>query len=685
MAKLNLNDLVDMTNIADEANLEQEYLNEIGQKVLTGYKADAESSTSWLNDVRRVTQLAIMESKKKSKPLPNSANTKYPLITKACMEWASTTYPEIIKDKKVVKYSIIGKDTMEQDKDKQGTRTSAYMNYQLLQKNTEWENDLDMLLNQLPLIGFLCKKQRYNPVTDEVESELCHYEDLIVNEKIKSLKTADRISHKQSISLNELVSYSRSGVYLEQPIKDLILRMQGEDVKPNLSIIEQHCFLDLDEDDYEEPYIVTILEETGEVLRISARFKADDIERNDKKKIKYIKATQYFKDFHFLKSPKGTFRGVGFGILLLHMNEMVNSLSNMILDAGQLANLQGGYIDSGFKVLESGDSLHDPGQFKKIKRSDQQSKLADGIMQISFKEPSQVLHAMLGVLVEAAKEVTSSTDVMSGASSPENSKTGATMALIQQGQKLSNSIQKRFYRSLTEEFRGIFDLNYYYLDNDVYVNVLGDELAVSKDDFDCDVISIIPVADPNLASESTKMQSIQILMAAQQLPGTDKIKISKRILDLSTLERPEELMMDEEAMNAPNPDIIQIQADIEHKAQQLNIEGRKLDLEEKRLHLDLLKTQSEIILNRANAMKAAAQADQAQAATQLDMHDQQLKAIQAQLDHMLGMAELQQDDYHKEQDRMQQQQEHKDNTDLYQQEVDNNAQQVGGMASPSSE
>lgn len=674
MSKLKLKELADMVNIAEEADLSKEQLTEIGQRVLAGFNEDMNSSMPWLNDVRRVTELASLMSKKKSKPLPNSANIKYPIITKACYEFSSTTYPEIIKDDKVVKYRTVGKDE-DGSKDAQGKRATDYMNYQLLLKNTEWENDLDGVLNQLPLIGFLCKKQYYNPTTDEIESVLCHYEDLIVNEKIKSLKTAERISHIQTISLNELISNVRSGVFLKEPIDELIDTMAEMNIKPEIKIVEQHAFLDLDEDRYEEPYIITILQDSGKVLRIAPRFESEDIEYNKSKEVKRIKACQYFRDFHFLKSPKGTFRSVGFGILLLHLNETVNSLLNMLVDAGQLANMQGGYVDSEFKCVESGESLHDPGQFKKMKVPSEK-KLQDGVFPIIFKEPSQVLHALLGVLIEAAKDLSSSTEVMSGSSSPENSKTGATMALIQQGQKLANSIQKRFYRSLTDEFQGIFELNYKYLDNELYVSVLGDDLAVSRTDFDSKTVRIIPVADPNLSSEAKRANTMQILLATLQVPGVDPVKVGQRILKNSTLEKPEELMMNEQQMNQPKPEVIQIQADIEHKAQQLNIEGRKLDLDEKRFQLDALKTQSEIILNRANAMKAVAQADQAQATTQLDTYDQQLRAVQAQLDHIVNIASLQQQDDHKQQDLAQQQVEHADNTDLYQQEVDQNAQQT---------
>ncbi len=328
---------------------------------------------------------------------------------------------------------------------------------------------------------------------------------------------------------------------------------------------------------------------------------------------------------------------------MLHLNETINTLLNQLVDAGQLANLQGGYIDSRLKPLQSGESLHDPGEWKKIK-ANAGINIKEGIFPIQYKEPSTVLYQLLGLLIQTAKDLSSSTEVMTGAAGTENAKTGAVAALIQEGMKVFTSIQKRVYRSLTSEFRKVFRLNKIYLDPSVYIEVLDDDLSVKQQDFDEKNVNIIPVADPNLASDAQRAAKTQLLLAAQALPGIDPIKITKRILLNSNIDHPEELLISDEEIQkqkqAPNPDAVKIQADIEAKAQELNIKGRELSLEEKKFALEALKTQSEIILNRANALKAVAQADQAQATTQLNTYDLQLRAIQTQLDHLLNLSDL---------------------------------------------
>ena len=42
---------------------------------------------------------------------------------------------------------------------------------------------------------------------------------------------------------------------------------EDDDPDPPLSVHEQHCFLDLDEDGYQEPYTVTYHKDTREILR----------------------------------------------------------------------------------------------------------------------------------------------------------------------------------------------------------------------------------------------------------------------------------------------------------------------------------------------------------------------------------------------------------------------------------
>lgn len=675
-----------MNNIAIEAIKEmdeeekfkfKEKLQKLGQRILTGYNEDLQSCQEWLNDVKRVEELASLVSKKKNQPLPNSANIKYPLITKACYEFSSRTYPEILKDGKVVKARTIGMDTSG-DKQSRCDRVTDYMNYQLLFENNNWELELDRLLNRLSLIGFVCKKTYYDPIRKLIKSEICETNDLIINSDVKSLEDARRISHVLHLRLNDLIEGKQAKLYCEEPVDKLIEEFCEDELDPQIDLIEQHCFADLDNDDYLEPYIITIVKSSGEILRIAPRFTADTIVGNVDQ-LNYIDPIQLFTDYHFLVSPKGKFQSVGFGILMLHLNEAINSILNMLVDAGQLANMQGGYKDSRLKNLKSGDSLHDPGEWKDLKAMAGVT-LKDGILPINYKEPSNVLFQLLGLLLEAGKDLSSSSEVMTGSSSADNAKSGAVMALIQEGLKVFTSIQKRIYRSLTNEFRKIYIFDSIYLDPEKYYNVLDDKKQIKQADFDLKSIDIIPTADPNLSSELQRANRTQILFAAQSLPGTDKLKLTKLILQNSNLGVPvEDVMLPPGAAQQPPPEMLKLQAEIQDMADKNKLKGHELEIREQEVKTELYKAQCECLKLKADAILSLAKAESEKANVGFDEFRLQLETLSKQIDTMNKSAEFEKDSI-KHQKEMELK--HRE-LDQYQEEIDN-AKQSETMVGTSS-
>ncbi len=623
-----LKEYAGMINIADEADISDEELLKIGNKVLLGYREDLSSSAEWMRDVKKVMELASLAAKKKNTPLPNSANAKYPLITKACYEFSSRTYPEIIKDGEIVKGRVLGKD-IEGTKVQQAQRVADYINYQLLFESNEWELELDRLLNLIALIGFVCRKTYFDPVRKIIKSEICHYEDLVINSEIKSLEDARRISHVIHLRLNDLIENSRAGVFCKEVVDQVLNENETEELDPQIDVIEQHTFLDLIDDGYAQPYIVTVLKKDGRVLRIAPRFTDDAIEvENDE--IKYIDQVQFFTDYHFLVNPLGKFQSVGFGILMLHVNSTINSLLNQLIDAGQLANLQGGYMDARLTLLGSDNTNHDPGEWKRIKAM-AGATIKDGIMPINYKEPSSVLQELLGLLIDSSKDLSASSEVMTGSTNADNAKTGAVYALQQQGLKISTSIYRRVYRSLTAEVKKIYNLDSIYLDPEKYYLVLDDKKAVFQKDFDKKTIDIMPVADPNLSSEVKNGQKTQVLAALMQMPGFDPVKIAYRMAEYSNIEDLDQLKVDPNQPQQPNPDMIKMQMDAEDMAATHDLKQKELVLKQQQLQADMYKTQCECLKLKADAILALAQAESIPAQTELSKYLADLDALSMSL------------------------------------------------------
>ncbi len=633
MYKQKLSNLIENENIAND--LDEEQLRKLANKVHEGYSFDLESCNEWLSEVKKVEELATLCAKKKSYPLPNSANIKFPIITKACYEYSSRTYPEIVKDGQIVKTKTIGKD-FTGEKEIRARKVADYMNWQLYWQNDDWELELDRLLNRLALIGFLCKKTYYDPIRGIVKSELCEPQDLIIHSSVKSMEDAPRVTHVIHLKLNDLIEGARAGIYSEEVVDKLIIEHENDNLNPDIDVLEQHTLCDLDDDSYSEPYIITVLKDRPEVLRIVARYDESSIKRVNNE-VKYIVPTQYFTDFHFLVNPKGKFQSVGFGILLLHLNETINTILNQLVDSGQLANLRGGYKDSRLKEISAGQSNHNPGEFKNVKLNGV-GTLKDGILPIDYKEPSTVLYQLLGLLIQAANEVASTNDFTSGNTSPENAKTGATQIMQNEAVKIHNSINKRIYRSLGNEFYKIFKLDGKYLDPEQASKVLDEDITLQ--DFDDESVDVIPVADPNLASSTKLASEIQMLQALIGMPGVDPLKVTQKILSKLPIDHPEELLVDPNQQQPPNPEVIKIQADIQNMSEQNKLKAHELDLEQQRIQAEIYKIQCECLKLKADAMKSVAEAEAQEAGQQFEVYKQELDLLSQRLNQQAKQEEM---------------------------------------------
>lgn len=637
-----LNAYANSVNVA--AELSEEELLKIGNRVLVGYREDLKSMEEWLSDVKKIEELAELKCIKKTTPLLNSANVKLPMIIKAVYEFSSSTYPEIFKDNKLVKAAIIGKDDKDNTKAMMARRVADFMNYQLLFEHQEWELECDRLLNLVALIGFICKKTYYDPIRQMNKSEMCDYKELIVHQNTKSLADASRITHEIHLKLNDLIEaknkeVNSASVFLPKAVDEIAELHKNDEIDKDIDVLEQHCKLDLDKDGYAEPYIVTVNKVDGKVLRIVARFTKDGICRENGK-VCYITPIRCFVDYHFLVSPKGKFQSVGFGFLLLHLNESCNSVLNQLLDAGQLANMQGGYRDARCKMIESGIRGFVSGEWKEVKVMTGAS-LKEGMMPIQYKEPSNVLHQLLGMLIEVARDLTASAQINNGTQSSENAKTGATIALQQAGKKIFNSITKRIYRSLNEEFKQLFVLNSLYLDPVTYRDIEADTLAVKNTDFDIKKIKVLPVADPNLASDGQRIMEAQFMQAMYDKPGIDGVATTKAILTRSQIPDIMDIMVDPKAKQPPNPQMLELQAKMEEAGQKLNIEGRKLDLQEKQQLIDAHKAEGIIALQEAQTMLAVEQAKAISVTHQFKDLQMQFDIISKKVDAQLGLADMQ--------------------------------------------
>lgn len=603
-----LHELAELDNICDV--LSEEELTSISMKVILGYDSDKQSQAEWLQKVEDSEKLVMLKKEPKNTPFPNSANIKYPLITNACLQFAARTYPEIIQDGKLVKPELVGTPDAQLELDAEGICT--HLNYQLLGPDNQWEASTDKLLIVYPNVGFVCKKTYYDPTTKTNVSDLCHYKDLVLRngKEISKLDDLQRITHVLYLQPNDLVENARAGLYSEDAVKAILTFVSERNVDRTLTFLEQHRFLDLDQDGYEEPYIVTQHVETHKIVRIKARYDKEDItlDPTDDTKVLKIIPIQYFTDYHFIRSPDGSFMSIGFGTLLLHMNETANTILNQLIDAGTLDNLQTGFIDSRIKLM-GGQTQVEPGTLMRAKGVIGLT-LKDGIFPMKFSPPSDTLLKLFGMLVEAAKEVTSSTDAMAGTQNAQNVPATSMLAMIEQGMKMHSAIQRRLYSSLKMEFRKMLRLNSKYVTSDEFMDIVGHKSGINPDAYKNPSIRIIPVADPNISSDAQRLTQAQVIMSLQDQPDADNHEIHVRLLQAAKVPNIEKILPPAKANPQPQPDpkMAQVQLNAHTKAADLQIKSRHQDLKEKQFAGQLAKIEAEITQMQANAVNLSAKA-----------------------------------------------------------------------------
>lgn len=523
-----------MTNIAED--LTEVEINGITAKVVEDYNTDVASRAEWEVATKEIMDLARLIAQTKTYAGETVANVKYPIITNAVIQFASRAYPEIIKGTDVVKPKIIGEDP-DGLKKARGKRVADHMSYQLLNEMPSWEDGVDQLLFTLPIVGCAFKKTYRSGVLNTNVSEMVFPDDLVVHYNAESLEKASRVTHKIELTHNEVVERVRTGVYLKFDVDELGPATNSkeeniDDDTPHL-FLEQHRWYDLDDDGYQEPYIATVHYATQKLVRLVARYEMSGIEMNDQDEVIRIEPIHYFTRFLFMPAPDGSFYGMGFGSLLHSINSSANTTINQLLDAGTRAVKGGGFIGKGVQLGKGAALKFKAGEWKSVTATG--DDLRKNIVPMPVHEPSDTLFKLLGLMIDAGKELSGLTEVLSGESPGANVPAETTLALIEQGLQVYSAIHKRTHRALYREFKKIRRLNVLYLDEADYQKVLDNPNAVKSADYSTTDHDIIPVSDPNSTTNMQRIMKAKALLTMKG-QGLNDDEINRRYLEALQIE-----------------------------------------------------------------------------------------------------------------------------------------------------
>lgn len=558
-------------NIAD--GMDKDELDAIGAECKAGFDADLQSRSDWEQCLDEWTKLAMQVREGKSFPWTNASNVKYPLLSTASMQFNARSYPSLVPaDGNIVKGHTLGKDPTG-EKGIKADRVATYMSYQFMHEMECWDEDMDKLLMMLPIVGTVFKKTYWDKSTQKVKSTLVLPKNLVVNNWAQNLEEAERVSEIIEMSQRVFEERKRQEIFLDvdlgQPTNDTSLLADSRSVPSRVDettpyiLIEQHTYLDLDDDGYKEPYIVTFQKNTGKVVRIVARFEPESIQLDDDgDDIVRIEPIQYYTKFSFVPNPDGSFYDIGFGVLLGPINESVNTLINQLVDAGTLSNMQSGFIGKGLRI-KVGDTRFQPGEWKPVASSG--NDLKSQIVPLPAKEPSDVLFKLMGALITSGKELASVAEIFTGKMPGQNTPATTTMATVEQGMKVFTAVYKRIYRALDKEFKKVYKLNGVYINPETYAKVL--DAPIGPEDFNSADYDVCPGADPTAMSSTERLMKAQGLAEMMQMfgPMMNPVEVLSRILQAQEqpawekLIAPQVLESGQPPLPPPDPKLLAIQ------------------------------------------------------------------------------------------------------------------------------
>ena len=521
--------------------LEDEDKEIIAADVVDNYTSDKDSRAEWEAMFEKGFDLLGLKIQESSEPFEGACTAVHPMLIESAVKFQSKAIQELFPPSGPVKAQIIGKSTPERED--QANRVQEFMNYQTTDQMPEYFDEMERMLFHLPLIGSAFKKVYYDANLKRPVSEFVPIDQFYVSYYASNLRKADRYTHVIYRSPVDLAKDIRTGIYRDvelpeatnpQPTSfsekmDTIIGLSPTGTNdPQYTLLEQHCYLEIEED-YALPYIVTVEEKSQQILSIRRNYKKDD--KNQEK-------VSHFVHYRFV--PGFSFYGFGLMHFLGNLTMTATAAMRSLVDAGQFANLPGGFKAKGVRIVGDNDPIA-PGEFKEVEATGQD--LNKAIVSLPYKEPSSTLFNMLGFITQAGQKFADSTEqIVSDAAS--YGPVGTTMALLEASSKFFSAIHKRLHKSQRDEFKILAQINYDYLPSEYPYEVPFADKNVLKQDFD-GRIDVLPVSDPNIPSNAHRMMISQMAlqMAQQSPPGMFNLEaLNRTILNAANLPNIEEIL-----------------------------------------------------------------------------------------------------------------------------------------------
>jgi hypothetical protein len=506
-------------NLAEE--MDESELQSLVSELVSDYEDDVSSRKDWMQTYVDGLELLGLKIEERTEPWEGACGVYHPLLTEALVKFQAETMMATFPAAGPVKTQIIGKETPE--KKEASVRVAEDMNYQLMDKMTEYRPEHERMLWGLGLSGNAFKKVYFDPALDRQVSIFVPAEDIVVPYGASNIQTAERVTHVMRKTENELRKLQVSGFYTDVNLgePDNVLDEVEKKIAEKLGfratsdarykLLEMQVNLDLKGYEHEEegeptgialPYIVTIEKGSNTILAIRRNWEPDDETHAKRQHLVHYGYVPGFGFYYFgLIHLVGAFAKSG------------TSLIRQLVDAGTLSNLPGGFKTRGMRI-KGDDTPISPGEFRDVDVPS--GTMRDNILPLPYKEPSQVLLGLMNQIVEEGRRFANTADLQVSDMSSQ-APVGTTLAILERTLKVMSAIQARVHYSMKQELGLLKKIIADYTPEDYGYEPTEGNRKAKKSDYDN--VDVIPVSDPNASTMAQKIVQYQaVLQLAMQAP-----------------------------------------------------------------------------------------------------------------------------------------------------------------------
>ena len=541
---------------AFDANL-AEYMDEgelekLGSDLVAEVDSDINSRKDWVEMFVKGLDVLGMKYEERTEPWTGACGVFSTLLTEAAVRFQSETIIETFPAQGPVKTQIIG--AIDKLKEEAAERVRTDMNYKLVDGMPEYRPEHERMLFNLGLAGAAFKKVYFDPTLGRQTSIFCPAEDVIIPYGSAGARSAERVTHVMRKTKNDVRKLQVAGFYRDVELGEPVMihndveKKKAEEQGYSVTDDDRYQFLEIqvdydmpgyeDEDGVALPYIVTIDRGTSKVLSVYRNWS-----ESDPKKLK----RQHFVQYDYVPG----FGAYGFGYIHLigGYARAGTSLIRQLVDAGTLSNLPGGLKSRGLRI-KGDDTPISPGEFRDVDVPS--GTVRDNIMPLPYKEPSQVLSALLDRITEEGRRLGSIAD-MKISDMGANAPVGTTLALLERQLKTMSAVQARVHYSMKQEFKLLKDIIRDNTPAEYEYEPQGGQPSAKREDYD--MVEVIPVSDPNSSTMAQRIMQYQaVIQLSQSAPQIyDLPQLHRQMIEVLGVRNAEKLVPIEDDMKPRDP------------------------------------------------------------------------------------------------------------------------------------